>query len=586
MMETSIKVRLLVLLLLSIGTIGFLFYRTGYIIVAYGDDYGKEVQKRSMQVDSTIPALRGNIKDRNGEYLAKSVKAYNIILDVRLLLTLDEDEQNKTINGISKELDLPVYKLWQIVNNNKTKAYRLLRKKVSIKFAKNIESMGFKGIWLEETADRLYPNNHLASQVIGFLGEGIGRYGVEETYDSWLQGVPGRRLMVTTDNGLRDIDYISPTDGNDITLTIDETIQHFVETAMKSKLVEYQPANASAIVIDPNTGEILAMASYPTVDPNTRDEAIGYYGKIPFAELSDSEQRQVIYGAWANYNISSTYEPGSTFKPLVYAMGLEEGVITGRETFYCGGKKIIYGVTLPCWKKTGHGEQTMDESIANSCNIAVMEIAEKLGRKTFYSYMKNFGSGQMTHIDLIGEPKNYDAVVYKEKQLNPVELATSSFGQGSNMTPIQLIMANAAVVNGGYLLEPRVVSQIVGSDGIVVKEMSKRTIRKVISKETSDKVRKAMEAVVDVGTGKSAQIAGYRIGGKTGTAEKGNREIEDYIVSFLSYAPVDDPKVMMLVILDQGDKEVKSKMAVEISKEIYKDILPLLEIYPNISTPN
>lgn len=587
---------MLIVFLLLIGGFGYLFYATGYIIFAYGDEYEKKiVNRRNIQIDTALPAMRGDIKDRNGEYLAKSVQAYNLVFDIRLFLEIidgmkiedskKEAKRKEYLNKLTQFVDYTEAELEVLIKENPKSAYRVLRRTIPTKEAMTIKEAKIIGVWLEETADRIYPNDYLAAQVIGFEGGGVGRNGIEQSYDRWLQGTPGRRLMVPDGGGLTDMEYIAPLDGNDLVLTIDETIQHFVEAAMLKQMEVSQPLNASAIVMKPDTGEILAMASYPTFNLNDRDKILGYYGKN-IGELTDQERTNLLFKTWRNYNVSATYEVGSTFKPLTYAMALEHGLTTTEEKFVCTGKKVIYGVSIGCWKKAGHGEMTMVEALADSCNVATMELASRLGRSVFYNYLKAFGYAKETQIDVIGEPQDYSRVTYSEEQLNPVELATTSFGQGPNLTPIQLMMANAAIINGGELLQPRLVRQIVDKNGIVVKDMKKKVVRKVISKETSDTMRKAMEETVNYGTGKKLQIPGYKIGAKTGTAEKGDRNTKDYIVSVLSYAPVEDPKVMMLVILDQGNIRVTSGMAAEISKEIYKNILPRLEIYPNISTPN
>lgn len=588
----QLRGRMFFVLLLFTAVCLYLLYRIGYIAIAYGEEYGKHViNNQSMNIDYTISPLRGSIIDRNGELFAYSTKVYDIILDVAVLLNYNEEVWQSSVDKITELVD-DVSKdyLLDIINTQPTNRYKVLKKGISLKEAdvinKLIEDGELVGIWLDETTSRVYPNNHLASHVIGFEGGGSGHWGVEETYDKWLQGTPGRKLMFSGPKGMMVEDYIPPTHGHNIVLTLDESIQHFSEEVLYKYVEEYKPVNASVIIMDPHTGDILTMAAYPSFNLNATDEIIGYPEDIDIDSMPSNEKYTLLNNVWRNFNISDSYEPGSTYKPLIYAMALEEGLISTDHTFYCSGSKNIYGETIRCWKRTGHGEETLEEAIANSCNIAVMEVAELLKAEKYYKYQQQFGIGQKLHIDLIGEFSSAP-LTYKLNDLGPVELATSSFGQGFNMTPIQLITANAAIINGGYLIQPHVVSQIVDQNGTIVKQYDRTVLKKVISEETSNLLRDMMESTVDYGTGESAHLEGYNIGGKTGTSQKGDREDDLYIYSFMSYTPVDDPKVMMLVVMDDPQKtEEVSKVPVKISKEIYEKILPYMDIYPNISTPN
>lgn len=586
----NIRPRLFVLLACLTLTCLFLLGRVGFIIYAYGEDYEKNVIRQAMSIDQSIPPMRGSIKDRNGNALAYSTKKYNVILDPKMTFTFSETAVNNSIMKISELSGVDEGELRSKLDTSPSSRYKVLTKGISLKEAETyreaIKNKEIVGLWLEETSDRVYPNEHLAAHVIGFEGGGVGRWGVEETYDEWLQGKAGRELMVASSGGMLVEEYIAAEDGNDLVLTIDETMQHFAEGVLLKYVDEQKPLSASVIIMDPHNGEILTMAKYPSYDLNDTDSIVGYTGDVPYEELTTEEQNNALYQVWRNSNVSDSFEPGSTYKPLTYAIALEEGIINMNTTFNCTGIKHVAGTPIRCWKKTGHGEQSVAEALANSCNVAVMEIAEKMDKNLYYKYQKAFGIGQLTEVDLIGEFSSAP-LVYTPKTLGPTEMATTSFGQGFNVTPIQLIAANAAVINGGYLYKPHVVKQIADSQGIVVKDYKPEVVRKVISEETSEKVKTAMKDVVDYGTAKHAQIDGYSIAGKTGTAQKGDRDIENYLVSFLSYAPAEDPEVIMLVIMDEPKDQIElgSRLTVDASREIYEYILPYMGVYPNISTP-
>lgn len=585
----KIRPRLFFVLFCFVAVCFGLFGRVGYIIYAYGDEYEKNVIRQAMSIDKSIPAMRGSILDRNGERLGYSTKKYNLILDPKLTFTFDEEIVAQSTAVISELSGIDAQVITDKLGVNTESRYKVLTKGISLKeaekYKEKINNKEIVGLWLEETTDRVYPNNYLAAHVIGFEGNGVGRWGVEETYDKWLQGKNGRELMVASQTGMITEQYIAAENGHDLVLTIDETMQHFAEEELLKYVNEQKPLNATVTLMDPNSGEILAMAKYPSFDLNSTNDIIGYTGDTPYEELTVEEQNNLIYKVWRNSIVSDSFEPGSTYKPLTYAIALEEGLITMNSTFDCNGIKHVAGIPIRCWKRTGHGVQTVAEALANSCNVAVMEIAEKLDKNLYYKYQQAFGIGQLTGIDLVGEFSSAP-LVYTPSRLGPTEMATTSFGQGFNVTPIQLIAANAAVINGGYLYKPHVVKQIINNQGIVVEDQKKEVVRKVVSEETSRKVREAMKDVVDYGTAKKAKIDGYTIAGKTGTAQKGDRDEENYLVSFLSYAPADDPQVIMLVTLDEPMEQITrgSGLTVEISREIYKRILPYMGIYPDTTT--
>ncbi|MFP4698501.1 MAG: peptidoglycan D,D-transpeptidase FtsI family protein, partial [Eubacteriales bacterium] len=335
-----------------------------------------------------------------------------------------------------------------------------------------------------------------------------------------------------------------------------------------------------AIVMNPNNGEVLAMASLPDFNLNDPMNLSEFYEKEEINNMSSEEKKDFLNGVWRNFAISDTYEPGSTFKPITIAAAIEEGILNRDETFLCEGYKVVHDTRINCWEKEGHGEQSITEALSNSCNIALMEIGELIGKELFIKYQKDFGFGQKTQIDLPGEASG-ENLLYNVNAMGPVELATNSFGQTFNVTPLQLITSISSLINGGELLEPHLVKQIVDEDGRNIKSIDKKVVKKVVSKQTADIVKNYMFEAVLEGTGQKAQISGYEIGGKTGTAEKGfPRGKDKYIVSFVGFTPIENPEVIVLVVVDEPQvKDYDSRYASEIFKEIMTNILPYLNIY-------
>lgn len=563
-----------------------LFCVTGYIKLIKGETYETDsINLKTQNNDMSIASKRGTILNRSGQVLAMSTKVYNVILDARVLMddTIKEETRNYSIEKVAEVLEIEKSEIEKYIVKNEDgvySQYKVLAKKVDREISDilsaEIDDGKIKGFWLETDYKRIYPSGTLAANVVGFTSnDGVGQWGLENEYNDELIGTDGRSF-VTYENGTSiQRNVIEAKEGDTIVTTIDPVIQQYAEIAIENAVAEQQPENAAIIVANPNTMEIYAMASSPGFDLNNPQD-LG----VDTSEMSSEEIVEKKYKMWRNYNISDTYEPGSTFKPIVMAMALEEEIISLDDTFKCTGKKVVAGQTIKCWKKEGHGIQTLEEILSNSCNVGMMEIAELMGSEIMYKYHKSFGFGQKTGIDLPGEA-SAATLQHQLEEINQVELATMSFGQTFNCTPIQLITAFSAVINGGNLMKPYVVSQIIDSDNKVVLKNEPQIERKVISKETSDIIRVYLQKTLEEGTGRKAKIDGYAIGGKTGTAEQGARSDEerDYVITFVAYLPVENPQIIALALLDRpvnGDETSASPML----KELLENTIKYLSIEP------
>ncbi len=533
-------------------------------------------------------AKRGTIFDKNCIPLARSAVNYTIIYDPAVLL--DYEEKNSgAIQRINKEiyvnLDIEEGILEKLLKDKKNSSYEKIATEVEhescAQLIEKIDNGELRGVTYEKKYKRMYPYDTLACGVIGFYKENVDNlWGIERIYNEYLKGESGRRFGIVDENEEFVVQDEPPIDGYDVILNIDYTVQTIVEESIAS-FYEKEDANSiSIIIMDPRNGEVLAMASYPNFDLNNPYDLSNYFTPEEIETLTDEEVTVFRNNLWRNSNISDTYEPGSTFKPFTLAMGLEEHTVDDGTIYYCGGSKIPFEGEKPihCHKRSGHEYLDYVNALGYSCNVAFMDMGLGIGRKNFAKYQRTFGFSSVTNIDINGETSARN-LVYNESQLNPVELQTSSFGQGFNVTPIQLITGFSALVNGGYLYEPHVMNKIVDSEGNVVFKNEKKLQRVVISKEVSDKVSSALKNVVDDGTGTKAEIKGYSIGGKTGTAEKGDRETKNYVVSFIGYSPVINPEVIALVVIDEptGD-QVSSAQAANLFREMMEKVLPYLRI--------
>lgn len=523
-----------------------------YLNIAHGEEYAKAANEQQTK-DITVSAKRGTIYDRNGKQLAVSVSADTVILDPAAI------RKNETAEKISTELSgilgMDYEDVYAVTQKNSS--YEILKKRISREQSAAIKELKEKrGIVLEEDTKRSYVYGSLASNILGFTGyDNQGLNGLEVSFDDVLSGKDGKK-SVAVSAGQSELpyayeQYIDPIDGENIVLTIDETIQHIAESRLTEAVEKYGvKQDGCLIVMAPKTGEILAMATTPGYDPNKPLEIYNDAERERINALSGDEKAEETAKAqnrqWRNKAISDTYEPGSVFKMITAAASLEEGLVTENDTFNCPGFMTVGGWPIKCWRYYNpHGVQNLEAGLANSCNCVFMSIGLRLGGDTFRKYVKAFGFEEKTGIDLPGESEPIIRENYSD-----VDVATAAFGQNINVTPIQMITAASAVVNGGELLKPRIVKEYRDTDGKTTKTTERTVVRRVISEHTSELMRTYLEGVVKNGTGGGARISGQRVGGKTGTSEKQPRDGRK-IASFCGFAPANDPDVIVLVMLDE-----------------------------------
>lgn len=579
--------------------------------------YQEKILAQQSYDSKVLNAKRGQIIDANGTVLADSKEVYNIILDVKALLARDKENaennpldarksQNATVtqlvnifgadrttieNYISNVPNSQYYKVKTGVSYEEMNRFKQLITKPSDGNVENsLYDENITGVWFEKYYVRDYPQGSLACDVIGLsLSETSASYGIEEYYNDELTGTSGRKFGFLSDDTNYEITTIPATDGNTVQLTIDAVIQQIVEKYLAEFNATYKnnarkglgANNLGCIIMRANTGEILAMAGFPNFDLNNPMDISAYYSETEIAKMKEEGTIKDAYDSlWKNFCISDTYEPGSVMKPFTVAMGIESGKVKGTESYTCHGYLTVGEYKIPCHETKGEGVLTTRQAVAKSCNVALMQIAKKIGKETFLKYQTAFNLGLKTNIDLAGEART-DSVVFNERTMNETELATASFGQGFNVTMIQMIAGYAALVNGGYYYEPHVVSKILSSGGSVVKTIEPRLIKQLISNETSDTIRSFCNSVVTDGTGWRAKPAGYSIGGKTGTAETVPRGNGEYVVSFMSHAPSDNPEIICYVVVDRPNvkKQEDAKYATGITRQILTEVLPYLNIY-------
>lgn len=580
------------------------------INVKNGDKYAKQVLSQQTYDSRTIPFRRGEILDRNGNILAKSEKVYNVILDCYAINSV-EDYLEPTVRAVSEVLDLDAAEVRDRICDEATRdsRYQVIKKEISIeeknKFeeytdlsedrklseAQRQELENVKGVWFEEAYVRSYPMGSLACSVLGFankLNDGIS--GVEAYYSDVLNGVDGREYGYLDENMELQENIIEPKDGNGLVMTIDMNIQQVIEKHIalleeenKNGPQEETPGRASkntaVIVADPNTGEILGMATDRVYDLNDPQNLDGWYTEKEQKKMSDEERSEALSKLWYNYCVSEAFELGSTYKPNVVAAALDSGSIDTDFTVQCIGylQPVMEEEPINCtWT---HGDETLGDVIKNSCNPGMMTIGLKMGIEKFCRYQEIFGFGKRTGIDL---PNENSGVLYNENNMGTMELCTYTFGQGFTATMIQELAAFCAVVNGGYYYKPHVVKQVLDSEGGVAKNVDPLLISQPVSTKTSYILRDYLESVITDGTGTDAAIPGYRVGGKTGTAEKLPRGNNKYIISFIGAVPIDDPKVAIYTVIDEPnipDQEA-GIYTMQLAKDILTEILPYLGIYP------
>ena len=548
----------------------------------------QSVAVRQQTLRTTVEASRGTIYDRNGTILAMSASAEDIFLSPKEIVENDQD-QNLIANGLAEILNLDAADILKKMEKTNSQ-YEILKKKADDELADKVREFinenELRGVFLRPTSKRSYPKGTLASQVIGFANDNGGSMGLEATYNNELTGENGM-VVTARDRDGRSVlyqydQYFDAENGCDLHTTLDTTIQYYLEKGVQELEARFGTGKgATGIVMDVNTGAVLAMASLPTYDLNAPGKVYNDFLTSGMTEEQIEENmKDLLNKQWRSKAINDTYEPGSTFKTLTLAMALEENVVDLNTGFYCGGNMTIEGQKIWCSKRTGHGQQNLTQAFANSCNPAFINIGLRVGNAKFYQYMQDFGLLEKTGIDTTGEASGF---ANSEIKYSTLALACYAFGQNFNVTPVALLAAQCACVNGGYLYTPYLVEEITDQDGNVVSRHDATPIRQVISAETSALVRDIMEYEVTTGTGKNGQVAGYRIGGKTGTADKVGGNV---IVSFVCFAPADDPQVMMLLTLDEPNKWTGTyvsggNMVAPVASSVMGEILPYLGIEPS-----
>lgn len=599
----KIKRRAMIWIGIMVALLALTVIRIGYLQIFKCEEYTEAVIDQQTQA-SRVNAMRGTIYDRNGKALAESATVSTLICNPR---QIEKDNAAEIVaTRLSPIIGLEYDYIYERLTKSNTQ-YQVLKKRLSVEETAAIQELKdskknpdtsayFKGITFESDSKRYYSYG-IAPHILGFTGyDNDGRMGIELMFDDVLSGEPGSIISARSASGtMTDYQYEEMKDsqkGADVVLTIDETIQHFLEKSLEEAVSEYSlKEGAAGIVMNPKTGEILAMASKPDFDVNAyndiskfvdtavmldEDENLSGYNSDN-KEVSEKATNLIMQKMWRNKAISDTYEPGSTFKIITAAMALEEDVVDKNSTFYCSGSKQVADRTIKCHKVEGHGSQTFVQGVQNSCNPVFMELGLRVGSQKFMEYFKAFGYTEKTGIDLNGES---GSIYYQKDNLSETDIATSAFGQGFSITPIQHICAISAVINGGNLMKPQIVKEIRDENGII-KSYQPEIKNKVISEETSATMREILESVVSspTGSGKNAYIKGYRIGGKTGTSEKG-RNNNKRIASFVGFAPADDPEIVCLIMMDEPQCAVRygGTICAPVVGSVIEDILEYMGV--------
>ncbi len=600
--------------------------RITYINATEGEQYSRIVLSQAQQQyeSRTIAFKRGDIVDRNGTVLATSERVYNLILDCLVVNDVTQDAEG---NDVQKYVEPTVKALVEVLgmdeedirsrlesDETKNSQYQVLATNLSIeektKFEEYLdveseenedltedeilERQNVKGVWFEEDYQRVYPLNSLACDLIGFTySDNEADWGIEGYYSSVLNGTDGRQFGYLNSDADVEQTIIPAQDGNNVVSTIDVNIQQIIRDALETFEAEMaggpngdQAAkNVGVVVMDPNSGEILGMDSSGWYDLNNPRDLSSFYTQEEIDAMDDEATVEALNAIWRNFCISDAYEPGSTVKPMTVAAALETASISTSDNFYCDGYQMVANQRIRCSVyPDSHGDQTLEETLAHSCNDAMMQIGADMGADTFLRYQDLFNFGSKTGIDLPGENTG---ILHTTDSMGEAELATSSFGQGFTCTMVQEAAAFCSVINGGYYYKPHVVSSITDSSGAVVETIDSVVERQVISSSVSDTVREYLGSVLESGgTGTAAKVEGYSMGGKTGTAQKIPRNAGTYLVSYIGFAPLDDPQVVVYVVVDEAnsDNQSNSAYAQSIAKNIFTELLPYMNIFPDEGT--
>ena len=546
----------------------FLIGRLVYLMIFCSEYYGNKAENLHER-ERDIKAARGKLLDANGTVLAtnKSVCTISVIHN-------QIEEPEKVIEMVVRELGIPEETARKRVE--KVSSIERVKTNVAKETGDAIRAYGLSGVKVDEDYKRYYPYGTLASKVLGFTGaDNQGILGLEVKYDEYLQGTNGKILTLTDARGIEienaGESRLEPVNGYDLCLSLDYNIQMYCEQAAKKVCTKKSADSVSVIVMNPQNGELMAMVNYPEFDLNNPFTLAGDTGEAVSAE----EKQNLLNKMWRNQCISDTYEPGSTFKIITAAAALEEGVVKLDDAFFCPGYKIVEDRRIRCARTTGHGAETFETGIMNSCNPVFMELGERLGAENFAGYFKQFGLLSKTNIDLPGEA---GTIMHKTENIGPVELATISFGQSFQITPIQLVTTVSSIINGGTRVTPHFGVSVQDADGNTVKTFSYEMHENICTAETSETMRYLLEKVVSEGTGKNAKIEGFSIGGKTATSQTLPRSDHKYISSFLGFAPADNPQVLVLVVINNPQGiYYGGTIAAPVAKEIFENILPYLD---------
>ena len=617
---TGSKKKVLVLFFVVLAAFLFLFVRLVYIIQNNETEYQKQVLSQRSYDSRTLPARRGDIVDAKGVKLATCEKVYNLVVDASVMTSKDGKYIDSTLEALGKCFpQLNISEIRQFVTQNPGNQWHVVLKQLTFdeisefKAMQNDPEITIKGIWFEEEFRRVYPMGSMAADVIGFTrSDNHGLYGLEEFYNTELNGLDGRTYGYLDDDLNLQRTVKSAVDGYTIHSTLDSNIQAIVEKYLQKFNDEHMnhahngngAENLACIVMEVNTGNILGMASYPTYNLNDTkntdallgsvqveqiENEAGYYeikktGRYIDQELlnsmTDEEILVNLNYLWKNFCITSSYEPGSTFKPFTVAAALETDSIE-RESYYeCLGSWQVGPHNIHCHNRYGDGVISLKTAVAQSCNVAMMKIALTMGAEKFSKFQQAFNFGLKTNVDLAGEARTAD-FLRSADEMDPSDLATYSFGQNFNVTMIQLATGFCSLINGGYYYEPHMVSKITNSSGVTVKSIEPRVLKRTISDSTSEFIRECCQAVVTEGTGKAARPAGYMIGGKTGTAQTYPRDGNEFVVSFIGYAPADDPQILVYVVVDRVNEPKQDNVgyAREIVRNIFTEVLPYKNIF-------
>ena len=612
-LSRGMRKKLIVLFSLLTICLCALIGRLMYINYTSGEKYEKKVLSMQSYDSKTIPYQRGDIIDCNGTVLATSVAVYNVILDCSVLTSESKVDGEMVQKYLEPTLDalldcfpeLERDTLEKYATERPDSKYIILLKKLPydkiqpfVQLQEEVDEKGKKvnpnirGVWFEKEYQRRYPFNSLASSVLGFVSSGnVGTIGLENYYNNTLNGINGREFGYLNAESDFEKTVIAPQDGSTLVTTIDANIQSIVE----KKILEFNAAytnnyrdgvgslNTAVIVMNPNTGAIMAMAEYPTFDLNHPRDVSSLFTEEELETVSQEDQMAALNQLWRNFCVSETFEPGSVQKPFTIAGGLENGSLNTNMSFICDGHETVSGSFIGCVNLHGHGTVNLEKSLMDSCNDSLMQMAmNHIGISNFTKYQSIFGFGQKTGIDLPGEA--YTAsLIYNEENMTTIDLATNSFGQNYNCTMIQVASAFSSLVNGGTYYQPYMVSKVLGADGGTLSVTEPTVLKQTVSKGTSDILKSYMYNTVTSGTGSQAKVDGYSLGGKTGTAEKLPRNQGNYLVSFLGFAPYENPELVIYCIVDEPNSEDQphSYYAQNIVREILEEIYPYMNIYPD-----